>query len=135
MNMIEEGLSNNDLACAANCITSAELAVVNQSGARLAIKTVLLKEKEERNDSRVVSHFWQGGRLRPWSPPVEMVTPDTPIAGTGTNENAFSHLAGAASDHFAAGQAHICSASAERRDNESADVPPAGIRKSADSAE
>ncbi|KAH9052346.1 hypothetical protein EDB87DRAFT_1835892 [Lactarius vividus] len=25
MNMIEEGLSDNDLACAANCITSAEL--------------------------------------------------------------------------------------------------------------
>ncbi|KAH9022642.1 hypothetical protein EDB85DRAFT_1895166 [Lactarius pseudohatsudake] len=31
----------------------------------------------------------RGGRLRLWSPPVEIVTPDTPIAGTDTSENAF----------------------------------------------
>ncbi|KAH9053123.1 hypothetical protein EDB87DRAFT_1581220 [Lactarius vividus] len=82
MNMIkdEEGFSDNNFACAINCIVaSAELA-----GTYIAIRS-------------------QG--LRPWSPLIEMDTPDAPIAGIGTNENAFSHLAGAASDHFATRQA------------------------------
>ncbi|KAH9010588.1 hypothetical protein EDB84DRAFT_1653056 [Lactarius hengduanensis] len=116
MDIIEdkEGFSDNDLACATNCIVaSAELAGP-EVHAKLSFKarwkssgSRVAKEKEVRNNSRVVSHFWQGGHLRPWSPLVEIVMPDTPIAGTGTSENAFSHLAGATSDHFAAGQALI----------------------------
>ncbi|KAH9060145.1 hypothetical protein EDB87DRAFT_1831572 [Lactarius vividus] len=73
MNMIEEGLSDNDPA--RQIVSQAQSSQVHTS------------------------------RSGTESPPVEMVTPDTPIAETGTNENAFSHLAGAASDHFAAGQA------------------------------
>jgi len=43
--------------------------------------------------------------LRPWWLPERKHAPDSPIAGSGVDENAFSCLAGAASDNSAPGQA------------------------------
>jgi hypothetical protein len=63
-----------------------------------------LMRMRKRNDSRVISHFWQGCHKRMWLHLNAATAPDTHIVGTSTNENGFPRLAGAAHGDFAPGQ-------------------------------